>query len=97
MDPNKLKSAPVRPENVVAYRSEDGSLSDLVPNLQVPKPTELVEVANQVYETVLHEEVQNLLTPWSPLFIEVHVQVPKDNGVPEALQGLLQVSQMLQR
>ena len=95
-DTNKLKVAPARPKNVVASRSEDGSLSDLVPSLHVPKPTTLVEVADQVYETVLREEVRHLLDPWDPRFVKVHVQFPDDNGVPEALKGLLQIRQVLQ-
>ena len=56
----------------------------------------MAEVASQVYTTVLHEKVRHLLDPQAPCFVEIHVQVPKDNGVPEALQGLLQVSQLLQ-
>ena len=51
-DPNKLEAALVCPENVVAYRLEDNSLPDLGPSLQVPKPTVLAEVADQVYETM---------------------------------------------
>ena len=45
---------------------EDGALSDLVPSLQVPKPMALVEVAAQVYETVLHKEVCHSLAPRDP-------------------------------
>ena len=55
--PENLEAALVRPENVIAYRSEDGSLSDLGPSIQVTKPTMLSEVEDQVYETVLREEV----------------------------------------
>ena len=69
---------------------------DLGPSLQVPKLAVLAEVVDQVYETVLHEEVHHLLAPWAPRFVEVHVQVVEDNGVHEVLQGLLQVRQMLQ-
>ena len=57
----------------------------------------MAEVADQVYETVLREEVRHLLAPRDPRFVEVHVQVSKDNGFPESLQGLLQVGQVLQR
>ena len=34
-----------------------------------------MEVADQVYETVLHEEVYHSLAPRDPFFFEVHVQV----------------------
>ena len=74
----------------------DGSLSNLEPSLQVTKPTALAEVADQVYETVLRKEVLHLLARQAPRFIEVHVQVPEENGVPDALQGLLQVRQAIQ-
>ena len=95
-DINKLEAELVCPENVVVSRSEDGYLSNLGPSLQVKKPTALAEVADQVYDTVLRKEVRHLLAPQDPLFVEVHVQVPKENGVPEALQGLLQVRQAIQ-
>ena len=32
----------------------------------------------------------------APLFVDFHVKTPKDNGVPEALQGLLKVRQVFQ-
>ena len=54
------------------------------------------EVADQIYETVVSEEVRYLLAPQDPRFFEFHVQVPEDNGVSDALQGLPQVSQVLQ-
>ena len=54
------------------------------------------EVSDQVYETVLREEVRHVLDPRSPRFIEVHVQIPKDNGFPEALQVHLKFIQLLQ-
>ena len=57
----------------------------------------LAEVDNQVYETALHEELLHSLAPQAPLFFEFHIQVPEDNGVPEALQVLFQVEQVLQR
>ena len=57
----------------------------------------MAEVANQVYKTVLREKVRHSLAPRAPRFSEVHVQVSKENGVPESLQGLLQVGQVLQR
>ena len=56
----------------------------------------LAEVADQIYDTVLHKEVHHLLSPWAPRFVEGHVQVPEEHGVHEGLQGLLQVRQMLQ-
>ena len=37
-----------------------------------------------------------MLDPRAPRFFEVHVQSPEDNGVPEELQGLLQVRQAIQ-
>ena len=57
----------------------------------------MLEVLDQVYENVLREEVQHALAPRDPFYAEVHVQVPKENGVPEELQGLLKVSQLFQR
>ena len=95
-DPNKLEASPVRPENVVASQLEDGSLPYLGPSLKVPKPTAMEEVEDHVYETVLREEVRHSLAPQDPRFFEVHVQVPKDNGVLEALNVLLQVRKVLQ-
>ena len=53
-------------------------------------------MADQVYETVLRKEVRHSLAPRYPRFVEVHAQFPGDNGVPEALKGLLQVRQVLQ-
>ena len=38
-----------------------------------------------------------MLAPQAPRFVKVHVQIPKDNRVHEALQGLLVVGQVLQR
>ena len=95
-DLNKTEAASVPPKNVVASRTEDGSLPDLGPIIQVPKPMALAEVADQVYETVLRKDVCHLLAPWAPCSVDVHVQVPEENGFPEALQGILQVRQMLQ-
>ena len=96
LDPNKLKAAPVRPENIISSLYEDGSLSVLWPSLQVSKPAALSELSDQVYETVLYEEVQHALDPQDPHFVKVHVQVPKDNGVHESLQGFLKVRQVFQ-
>ena len=89
--------APVRSKNVVTSRPEDGSLLDLGLSLQVPEPTALSELVDQVYETALRKEVRHLLAPRDPFFVGVHVQVPEENGVPEALQVLLKVGQVLQR
>ena len=91
VDPYHLEAASIRSENVVTSRKEDSSLSDFGPSIQVLEPTALVEVADQVYETVLHKEDCHLLVMQAPRFAKVHVQVPEDIGVPEALQGLLQV------
>ena len=54
-------------------------------------------MADQVYETVLRKEVCQSLAPQASRFIKVHVQVPEDNVLPEALQGFLQVIQVIQR
>ena len=97
MDPNQIEAVSVPPDNVVSYWTEYGSLPDLGPSLQFLKPMALAEVAYQVYETVPWEKVCYLLDLWDPHFFEVHVQVPEENGVPEALQGLLQVRQVLRR
>ena len=96
-NPNNLEAAPVRTNNVVVSQSEDGSLSNFGPSLQVKKPTALAELADQVYDTVLYEEVCHSLAPRAPRFVEVHVQFPEENGSPEALQGLIQVRQVIQR
>ena len=85
-DPDKLEVASVRPKNVIAYLSEYVSLPDLGPSLQVPKPAALAEVSDQVYETVLHDKVRQSLVLQAPCLVEVHIQPPKENGVPEALQ-----------
>ena len=95
-DPYQLKMTQVCSENLVTYRPEDGSLSDLGPSLQVPEPTVLAEALDQVYETVIGKEVRHLLAPRDPCFVEVHVQVREDNGVPEALQRPFQVWKVLQ-
>ena len=97
MDLNNLELVLVRPKNSVESRPEDGPLPGLGPSLKVMEPTVLAEVADQVYETVLHEEVLHLLDTRYPCFFEVHVQVPEDNGVSEVLQGLLQVRHVLHR
>ena len=96
-DLNKLEAARVRPNIVVASLPEDSSLLDFGPSLQVPKPKARAEVADQVYDTILQKEVRHLLDSQDPRSVEVHIQAPKDNGVPEALQGILQVRQVLQR
>ena len=70
---------------------------ELGPSLQVPETTALTEVADKVYETVLHEEVRHLLAPWDPCLVEVHIQVPRDDGLLEMFQGLLQVRRLLKR
>ena len=51
--PKDFEAAPVRPKYVIAFRSEDGSLYDLCPSLQVPKPLELSDVPYQVNKTKL--------------------------------------------
>ena len=56
----------------------------------------LSEVADHVYDTVLCKEVRHSLDPRAPCFVEVHVQVLENYGVPEELQVLLQVRQVLQ-
>ena len=88
-DPDKLEVASVCPKNVVAYLSEYVSLPDLGPSLQVPKPVALAEVSDRVYETVLHDKVPQSLVLQAPRLVEVHIQAPKYNGVPEALQQQL--------
>ena len=88
---------PVCSGNVVTYPLEDSSLPYLGPVLQVPGPIALVEVVDQVYETVLRKEVRHLLAPRDPRVVKVDVQVPDDNGVPEALRGLLWFGLVLQR
>ena len=88
-DPYQPKAESVRSENIVTSRPEDGSLTNLGTSIQVPEPTALAEVADQVYETVLHEEVYHLLVPRNPHQVEVHVQDPKDDGVLETFQVLL--------
>ena len=45
----------------------------------------LTEVADQVYDTVLHKEVCHSLDPRSPCFVKVQVQALMYNGVPEDL------------
>ena len=94
-DTYHLEAALVWSENVVTSRPEDGFLPDLGPSLQVQEPTALEEMVDQVYETVLHEEVHQLLYLWDIRLVEVHIQVPKDDGVLEKFQGLLQVRQVL--
>ena len=96
-DTYQLEVVPVSSNNVVTYRPEYGSLLVLVTSIQVRDPAVLEEVADQFYETVLREEVRHLLDPWDPRFVKVHVQVPDENGVPEALKGLLQIRQVIQR
>ena len=97
MGTNQLEAAPFLPDNIFSYRLEDGSLPDLGPSLQVPEPTALAKVTDRVYETVLHKEVRHSLDMWNPFFFKVHIQFPEDYGFPEALQGLLQVRQVIQR
>ena len=93
-DPYQLKMTQVCSENLVTYRPEDGSLSDLGPSLQVPEPTVLAEVLDQVYETVLGKDVRHLLAPRDSCFVEVHIKTPKENGVLGALQCLLKFRQV---
>ena len=57
----------------------------------------MAEVAYQVYEILLREEVRHLLSPQDPRLVEVHVQVPHDDGFLETFQGVLQVRQVLDR
>ena len=52
-------------------------------------------MADQVYETVLRKEVRHSLAPQTTCLFKVRVQFPKDNGVLETFQGLLQVRQVL--
>ena len=96
-DSNKPEVAPVCTKDVFSFRPEDGSLPDLGPSLQDPKPKTMAEVTDQVYDTILHEEVRHSLALWYHCFTEVHIQVTGENGIPEVLQGLLQVRQVLQR
>ena len=42
-----------------------------------------MEVADYVYETLICEEFRHLMAPKAPRFVDIHVQVSKDNGVPE--------------
>ena len=49
--PDKFEAAPVRPEDVIASQAEGGSLSDLCPSIQVPKPAALLELMDQVNNT----------------------------------------------
>ena len=56
----------------------------------------LAEVVEQVYKTVLHEEVCHLLITRAPRLVEVHVNFPKYDGDLEMFQGLLQVWQVLE-
>ena len=93
--PYHLKAASVRSENEVTSRPEDGYLLDLGPSLQVPEPTSLAEVADQVYDTILRKEVCHYMALRD--LVEVHVQVPKDNGVLETFQVLLQVWHVMER
>ena len=72
-------------KNVVTSRPKDGSLSDLGKSLQVLEPMALAELVDQIYETVLLKEVRQSLAPWAPCFVEVHVQLSEENGVPESL------------
>ena len=92
-DPYHLKAAPFRSENVATSRPEDGSLPDLRTILQAPEPTALAEVLDQVYETLLSEEVCHSLAPQDTRFFKV----PEDNGFPEAFQVFLQVRQVIHR
>ena len=82
---------------MVTSRPEDSSLPDFVPSLQVPEPTALAKLADQVYETVLSEEVYHLLSLQVPRLVEVYVQFPKDDGVLETFQDLLQVRKVPER
>ena len=56
----------------------------------------MLEVLDQVYETVRRDEVLHALAPQAPCFVEVNIQILKDDGFHEALQGLLKVSQVFQ-
>ena len=51
---------------------------------------------DQVYETLLRKEARNTLVPQDTRFFEVHVQIPRENGVPEGMYGLLKVRQVFQ-
>ena len=92
-DPYQPKAESVRSENIVTSRPEDGSLPDLRTILQAPEPTALAEVLDQVYETLLSEEVFHSLAPQDTRFFKV----PEDNGFPEAFQVFLQVRQVIHR
>ena len=48
---NYFEAAPVRPENIIASRVEDGTLSNLCPSIQIPKQAALSEVSDQVNKT----------------------------------------------
>ena len=97
VDPYHLEAASIRSENVVTSRKEDSSLSDFGPSIQVLEPTALVEVADQVYKTVLLKEVCQSPALQSPCLVEVNDQVTKDDGLLETFQSLLQVYQVLDR
>ena len=97
MDRNQIEEVPVLPKNVVASRPEDCSLKNLGPSLQALKSIALAEVADHFYETILREEVRHSLDTRAHRFVKFHMQATKDNGFPEEMQGILQVSQVLQR
>ena len=66
-------------------------MPDLGPSLQVPEPTVLAELVDQVYEAVLCEEVPHLIALRDPRLVNIHVQLPKDYGVLETFHSHLQV------
>ena len=80
-DSYQIEAVLVRYENLVTPRPEDSSLPDLGPSIQVLEPTALVEVADQVYEAVLHEEVRHSLAPQAPCFCELSVQCCLEPGM----------------
>ena len=55
------------------------------------------EVADQVYETVLREEVRHYLALRAPRLVKVHVQITKYDGALETFQVLLQVRKVFKR
>ena len=65
-DTNQFETASVRSENLVTSHSEDSYMPDLGPSVQVPEPTALAEVSDQVYETILCKEVLHSLVTWAP-------------------------------
>ena len=94
-DPYELEAETFRSDNAVTSRPEDSDLPDLGQSFQFLEPMALAEVAEQVYETVLREEVRHLLALRAPPLVKFHVKLPKDDCVIETFQSLLQVRKVL--